>query len=198
MSTQKSTSPSACSVGLPISLTAIAARSSRRSAWSSATRLIFAARSATVSEASAARGEGQRGEPRAGLPGPADSGIELVVGDLGVLLELLAGGGVNDCVHAQRDPLLIYSIALCWCSSWLSIPDCPAKCPPGLALAAVPPAPSVPAAPSPPCDPRPSSSSGGTYSIPTPSATAAWVTFPPATLIPRRSPGSSRAASAIP
>ena len=34
--------------------------------------------------------------------------------------------------------------------------------------------------------------------MPTPSATAVWVTLPPATLIPSFSPGSRRAASATP
>src|SRR5215216_4859961 len=59
-----------------------------------------------------ALGNGQRAESRAGLPGPADGGVELVVGDLRVLLELFAGGRVNDCVHAQLDPLLVSSVAL--------------------------------------------------------------------------------------
>ena len=48
MSPQKSTSPSACSIGLPISRTMISASASRRSMWKSATFLTSAARSATV------------------------------------------------------------------------------------------------------------------------------------------------------
>src|SRR3954449_1904967 len=55
MSPQKSTSPSACSIGLPISFTTIAASVSRRSRWSSPTRRIFSARSATERDASASR-----------------------------------------------------------------------------------------------------------------------------------------------
>ena len=47
MSAQKSTSPSAWSIGLPISRTAISASSSRRSVWKSATFLTSAARSET-------------------------------------------------------------------------------------------------------------------------------------------------------
>src|SRR4051794_5694144 len=48
MSTQKSTSPRACSIGLPISRTMIPANSSLRSEWNSDTFLTRAARSATV------------------------------------------------------------------------------------------------------------------------------------------------------
>src|SRR5262245_37928733 len=55
MSPQKSTSPRACSIGLPISFTRIAASVSRRSRWSSPTRLIISARSPTEREVSASR-----------------------------------------------------------------------------------------------------------------------------------------------
>ncbi len=47
MSPQKSTSARACSIGLPISRTAISARVSRRSRWRSATFWTIAARSET-------------------------------------------------------------------------------------------------------------------------------------------------------
>src|SRR5262245_61184513 len=55
MSPQKSTSPRACSIGLPISFTTIAASASRRSTWSPPRRVIFPARSATEREVSASR-----------------------------------------------------------------------------------------------------------------------------------------------
>ena len=97
----KSTSPSACSIGLPISRTMISASSWRRSVWSSPTLRTSAARSATVEEL---------GQLREASSAAVDRGAELVVGDLRVLLDRLAGGWVDYRVGAHLSSPLSWSI----------------------------------------------------------------------------------------
>ena len=100
MSAQKSTSPSACSIGLPISRTMISASSSRRSLWKSATFLTSAARSAT---------EDSSPQFLWASSAAAIAASRLLVGDVRVLLDRFSGCWVYDCVFAHRAPLLVRS-----------------------------------------------------------------------------------------